>query len=362
MTAQKLRVVHYLNQFFGQIGGEDKADSEFIVRDGPVGPGMALQKELGGNAEIVATVICGDNHFSRDPQMAAEAGVKIIESYRPDLFFAGPAFEAGRYGVSCGAMCKAVGEKLSIPAITGMYYENPGMEMYHKSAFICKTGNSTRSMGDSLKKMANLGLKLVSGKAGTHLVCRESLPSPSECDYFPRHVVRNEYCEKSAAERSIDKLLAKLKGEPFESEVIPPKFEKIDPPPAIKDMSKCLLAIVSDGGLVPKGNPDGMSGRGNLKWATYDLDKFLPDKYNSADYEIAHTGYYSVDVLANPNRLIPVDILREFEAQNKIGKLHNTFFSTSGNATVARRCLAMGDEMAQELKSSGVDAVLLTST
>jgi betaine reductase len=34
-----VRAVHYLNQFFGQIGGEDKADITPFQKDGPVGPG-----------------------------------------------------------------------------------------------------------------------------------------------------------------------------------------------------------------------------------------------------------------------------------------------------------------------------------
>ena len=58
MSNNKLKVVHYLNQFFGQIGGEDKADAGFSVKKEAVGPGMALQKELGEKAEISATVIC----------------------------------------------------------------------------------------------------------------------------------------------------------------------------------------------------------------------------------------------------------------------------------------------------------------
>ena len=40
---KKIRVVHYLNQFFAQIGGEDKADVAPEVRDGVIGPGRALQ-------------------------------------------------------------------------------------------------------------------------------------------------------------------------------------------------------------------------------------------------------------------------------------------------------------------------------
>ncbi len=362
MPEKKLRVVHYLNQFFGQIGGEDKAHVGFTVREGAVGPGMLLQRMLDDRAEVVATVICGDNYFSTNPTEAAEEGFKLVEPYHPSVFFAGPAFEAGRYGIACGAICKVVGQKLRIPAVTGMYEENPGMEMYRKYAFVCRTGRSARDMADSLEKMVRLAFRLVSGEQETDLVSRENLPKPSEYDYFPRLLLRNEYTEKTAAQRAVDKLLAKIKGEPFESEVILPKFERIEPPAAITDLSTCEIALVSDGGLVPKGNPDGLSGRGNLRWTTYELDDFLPDEYQSSDYEIAHTGYFPDEVLGNPNRLVPVDVMRDLVREGKVGKLHSTFFCTSGNATVTRRCAEMGDEIGAEIKRRGIDAVIFTST
>ena len=54
----KLKVVHYINQFFAQIGGEEKADYPAEIRVGEVvGPGMALTQQFGEDAEIVATII-----------------------------------------------------------------------------------------------------------------------------------------------------------------------------------------------------------------------------------------------------------------------------------------------------------------
>jgi len=362
MTGKKLRAVHYLNQFFGQMGGEDKADIGFMIKAGPVGPGLALQKTLSLRADIVITLICGDNYFSKSPEQAGEEGLRLIESYQPDLFFAGPAFAAGRYGIACGAICKAVSQKLGIPVITGMHEENPGVEMYRKYAYICKTGNSARDMAESIGHMTRLAFKLISGEKGTHLVSRENLPRPEEYRYFPRILLRNEYSEKTAAERSVDKLLAKLRGESFESEVILPKFEKVEPPVPIKDLHSCEIILISDGGLVPKGNPDRLSGRGNLRWTTYEMDAFFPENLNPDDYEIAHTGYFPVQVLEDPNRLVPVDAMRDLVKEGRVGKLHPTFFSTSGNATVSRRCAEMGDEMGAEIKRRNISAVILTST
>jgi betaine reductase len=363
MTEKKLKVVHYLNQFFGQVGGEEKADIGFMVKTGPLGPGLTLQKALADKADVMATLICGDNTFSKNPGVAAEEGFKLIESYQPDLFFAGPAFAAGRYGVACGAICKTVGEKLGIPVITGMYEENPGVEMYRKHAFICKTGNSARGMTESISHMTKLAFKLISKEKGSHLVSRENLPRPEDYGYFSRVILRNEYTDKIVAERSVDKLLAKMKGKAFESEVTLPKFEKIEPPLPIKNLLTSEIILISDGGLVPKGNPHGLSGRGNLRWATYEIDTFIPEDFNSSNYEIAHTGYFPVQVLEDPNRLVPVDAMREFVKEGRIGKLHPTFFSTSGNATVSRRCAEMGEEMGAEIKKrGGIDAVILTST
>ena len=362
MSRKKLKVVHYLNQFFGQLGGEEKADIGFMVKSGPVGPGLALQKALGDQADVMATIICGDNYFSKNPEQAGEEGFKLIEPYHPDLFFAGPAFAAGRYGVACGAICKAVGEKLGIPVITGMYEENPGVEMYRKFAFICKTGNSARDMAESIAHMTRLAFKLIYGEKGAHLLSQENLPKPEEFHYFSRHLLRNEYVDKTAAERSVDKLLAKLRSEPFESEVTLPTFEKVEPPPPIQDLRSCEIVLISDGGLVPKGNPHGLSGRGNLRWATYEIDTFIPEDFNSSNYEIAHTGYFPVQILEDPNRLVPVDAVRDLIKKGKVGKLHPSFFSTSGNATVSRRCAEMGEEMGAEIEKRGVNAVILTST
>ena len=55
--SQTLRIVHYVNQFFGGLGGEDQADTAVQVRQGPVGPGRALQQVLKGHGAVMATII-----------------------------------------------------------------------------------------------------------------------------------------------------------------------------------------------------------------------------------------------------------------------------------------------------------------
>ena len=88
----KFRVVHYLNQFFGQVGGEDKANIPPFTKEGPVGPGMALQGILGDDAEIVATVICGDSWFNENIEAAKAQVLELIAGYKPDPGHCRPCF------------------------------------------------------------------------------------------------------------------------------------------------------------------------------------------------------------------------------------------------------------------------------
>src|SRR5574341_2253652 len=120
-----IRVVHYLNQFFAGLGGEERAGLPPGKAEGPLGPGQRLQALLGEGARIVATVSCGDNHFGENEAAATEAILALVAAERPALFIAGPAFDAGRYGIACGALARAVSARLGIPAIAAMAATNP---------------------------------------------------------------------------------------------------------------------------------------------------------------------------------------------------------------------------------------------
>ena len=105
---EKIKAVLYLNHFFGQIGAEEKADTQPLIKAGPVGPGILFQELLGPEAEITATFICGDKYFAEHMDKATETVLAMIRDCSPDLVLAGPAFNAGRYGMACGAVCTAV--------------------------------------------------------------------------------------------------------------------------------------------------------------------------------------------------------------------------------------------------------------
>ena len=158
-----LRVVHYLNQFFGGIGAEDKAGVGPKCIRGPVGPAMAAQHALGDQGEVVATVVCGDNYAAENIEKASQEIVDLMGPYEPDLVLAGPAFNAGRYGIACGGVCKAVQDHFDIPAVTGMFRENPGLDLYRSDVYIMETQDSARHLVDALVGMISLALKLAKG-------------------------------------------------------------------------------------------------------------------------------------------------------------------------------------------------------
>src|SRR5262245_51335177 len=113
-----LRVGHYLNQFFAGIGAEEHANLAPEQRAGAVGPGRALQGLRKGEARVVSTLVCGDNFFNERADQAHAAVRGWLESVRPSVVVAGPAFAAGRYGSACAQVCRLAAEA-GVPAVTG---------------------------------------------------------------------------------------------------------------------------------------------------------------------------------------------------------------------------------------------------
>ena len=347
----KLKVVHYINQFFAGIGGEEMADHKPELRKEPVGPGLALNQAFKDDAEIVATIICGDSYFNENLEEAKAEVLQMVKDQDPDLFIAGPAFNAGRYGVAAGTITEAVQNELGIPAITGMYEENPGADMFKKSVYIVQTKNSAAGMRDAVKKLAPLALKLAKN---------EEIGKPQEEGYLERGIRKNIFRDKVGGERAVDMMIKKLKGEEFETEFPMPTFDRVEPNAAIKDLSKATIALVTSGGIVPKGNPDRIESSSASKYGAYSIAGV--DDLTEETYETAHGGYDPIACNEDSDRVLPVDVLRNMEKEGVIGKLYDTFFTTTGNGTAVKSSKAFAEEFSKKMKEDGVDAVILTST
>lgn len=346
-----MRIVHYINQFFGQVGAESEAFYPLTAKEGPVGPGLALQEALGGEGEIVATLICGDNYFNENQAKVEEEIAGYLKEYKADMLVAGPAFLAGRYGMACGSVCKLATE-MGLKAVSGMNEENPGAEMYRKHGYILKTGDSARSMRDAVPKMAAVIKELAKGY---------ELQDPAGYDYFPTGHRITFRCEKNTAQRAVDMLVKKINGEEFETELPMPKFVHVKPSPGIKDLKKAKIAFVTSSGLVPEGNPDRIEGCMATKFAGYDLEAMYGGIHVPKS-QVVHGGYDPVFADADGNRVLPVDAGAELAKDGVIGEMFDIVYVTTGNGMGTAQAHEIGAGMGEKLKEAGVDGVILTST
>lgn len=345
-----IKVVHYINQFYAGKGGEEMANIPPEKVKGFVGPGMAFNAAFKGEAEIVATVFCGDSYFNENKE-AIDTVIAMIKEEQPDIVICGPAFNAGRYGVACGTVASEVKAQLGIPTLTGMYDENPGVDMFKSKTIIMKTKDSAAGMRKAVAAMAPVALRMAKG---------EELGSAAAEGYFPTGIRKGLFEEKRGSARAVDMLLKKLAGEEFETEYPMPQFDRVQPNPAVADLAHAKVALVTSGGIVPKGNPDHIESSSASHYGKYDIEgvQVLTDK----TYETAHGGYDPVYANADPNRVLPVDVMREFEKEGRIGELSHYYYATVGNGTAVASAKKFADTFSKELIADGVQAVILTST
>ncbi len=343
----KKRIVHYINQFFAGIGGEEKANVVPEKREGVVGPGLAFQTALRDTADIVATVICGDSYFNENLEEASATVLSMIKDEKPDLVIVGPAFNAGRYGMACGTVAKLVDENLRIPVVGGMYIENPGIESYKRYGYFVKTGDSAAAMRKAVPDMVALIKKLLAGENVTE-------------GFIEKGLRVNYFASERGSKRAVDMLLKKISGEAFTTEYPMPAFDRVDAQPAIRDITKARIALVSSGGPVPKGNPDHIESSSASKYGKYSLKDIVD--FTPENGQTAHGGYDPVYANLDLDRVLPVDVVKEMVAAGEIGSLHDYWYATVGNGTSVANAKRFAAEIAEQLLSDHVEGVILTST
>jgi len=349
----KLKALYYVNQFYAGIGGEDKADIGLVEFDEKKGPAIGVEGFWQGEMEVVKTIACGDNFINDEGnfQSLIPELRRIIKEAEPDVVIAGPAFNAGRYGSACGKIIEFAKKEFDIPAVTGMYKENPALPMYLNENYIVKTDDAAAGMKKALPYIANLSLKLAKG---------EIIGPARKEGYFPRGYRYNEWHEKTGAERVVDILIKKLKREPYETEVPLRKFERVSPAESLDSLANKKIAFITTGGLVPKGNPDRLKQAFSTTYARYSIENkaFLEE----GEYESIHGGFDTTKINEDPNRLFPLKELRKLDEEGYIGEIHPQFLTLSGIGTNIESSRKIGEEMVKEVKEAGVDGVILTST
>jgi glycine reductase len=345
-----IRVVHYLNQFFAGIGGEAAASTPVSVRHEPVGAARALQAALGDGAALVATLVCGDNYFHDERERARSAVRDALRVLRPHVLVAGPAFEAGRYGIACGEVCRlAVAE--GVPAVAAMHPGNPGVLMHRREVMIVPTASSAAGMQEALGPLARLALKLGRG---------EPLGSADSEGYLSRGIRKVGYRAETGYRRAVDMLLAKLDGRPYTSEIPYQAPEMVEPAAPAADLRGTAVALVTTGGLVPIGNPDGQTSGNAQRYFRYPIEQL--SSLRPGDWEAYHVGYFTHLVNKNPNYVLPLGYMRELERAGEIGSVHPYAYTLPGVSTPVAQSELLGRGIAAQLREAKVGACLLVST
>jgi len=341
-----MRIVHYVNQFFAGIGGEDAAGTGPELRDGALGPGRRLAAVLGDEHEIIATAICGDDYAASHPEFAAE----LVEQARErgaEMVVAGPAFTSGRYGMAC-ARIAATASEAGLPALAAMHPDNPGLGEAAGTSVV-ESGLTARQMRDSLDRFAAATLKVA---AGEELTAQDGRIGP---------VARtNRRAERNAAERAVALVLARLGGDREATEIPLPDFDQVAPAAPVADVAEALIALVTESGFVPAGNPDRLESARASKWVRHSLEGL--DSAEAGSFESVHGGFSTQWANADPNRLLPLDVARELEREGEIGRLHGEYLGTTGNGTTVADARRFGMEWAAELRQAKIQAVILTAT
>jgi glycine reductase complex component B subunit gamma len=344
-----IRVVHYLNQFFAGFGAEEQADTGPGKKEGAIGPGIALQQALGEGAQIVATVYCGDN-YANEHAHAIDETFALVAEERPDILIAGPAFVSGRYGLACGALCARVQEALGIVVVTGMHPDNAGADLYRTKVSIARTRESAAGAREAVNAMARLALKLY---------FREPLGTPQEDGYIPTGKRIHFVAEQSAAQRAVDMLVKKMSGQSYATEWATPSYSQVKPAPPLQDLAHARIALVTTGGVVPRGNPDRLESAYASKWLKYPIGEL--DNLKPSDWQSIHGGFDTINVNQAPDRMAPLDALRQLERERVFLDLADDLYTTTGNTAAIPTVRRFAQEMLKDLRANDVQGVILTS-
>ena len=142
------------------------------------------------------------------------------------------------------------------------------------------TKNSAAGMRDAVKKLAPLAVKLAKG---------EKIGSSAEEGYIPNGVRVNFFEKERGSKRAVKMLIKKLNDKPYVTEYPMPNFDRVEPNPAVKDLAHAKIALVTSGGIVPKGNPDHIESSSASHYGEYDITGVTD--LTEETYETAHGGY-----------------------------------------------------------------------
>ena len=158
-----------------------------------------------------------------------------------------------------------------------------------------------------MKKLAPLAAKLAKG---------EKIGSSAEEGYIPNGVRVNFFEKERGSKRAVKMLIKKLNDKPYVTEYPMPNFDRVEPNPAVKDLAHAKIALVTSGGIVPKGNPDHIESSSASHYGEYDI--------TAVDKELAEIIPTALDMGAVYQRLIRDTMTSKEDYVDGIIKVYNS--------------------------------------
>jgi glycine reductase len=238
----------------------------------------------------------------------------------------------------------------AIPAAAAMHPANPGLALRRPGGYIVPAAADATRMAEAVGRLAEIGLKLAR---------REPLGPAAVDGYLPTGERRPVVHPEAGHTRAVAMLLAKLAGRPFRSELALLRPRAVAPAPALGDAAKSRLALITSGGLVPRGNPDRMPPRYSRHRFEYELPTagLVP-----GEWESIHAGYHVAAVNANPNVVLPLDAVRRLLDEGRIGSLSPRLQSLAGVGTPDSAARDIAAELADSLRREGAHGAIMVAT
>ena len=198
-----VRAVHYLNQFFAGLGGEEAAETPPTWLDGPVGPGRGLAAELEGTE--IGDAACGDDYFGEHEEGALSAAARACSRPSAPICPLPAPPRSGRYGFACARFFARRRRAARHPGRRGDARGEPGSRRRRR----CRPDRRHRR--ERRRHVREAPPRMARSPRRSSPAARWGRPPEG---YVPRGFRRNELAGRPGADRAIDLLLGyKLGGE-----------------------------------------------------------------------------------------------------------------------------------------------------
>lgn len=120
-----MKIVMIFDQGLAGAGGKSNPNQELAIAKGGIGSALMLKPHFDKvNANIVATLYCGNEFFLNHEKEVVIKMTKMVEKINPDMVVCGPCFNFEDYALMSAEIAKSIEENTDINVVAMMSIEN----------------------------------------------------------------------------------------------------------------------------------------------------------------------------------------------------------------------------------------------